>query len=928
MPVSVKYGQSELFCYMKYTIILICFLQLLLHSVNAQNSTLKGMLSDSINHENLPNAVVSVLRSKDSVLIKATRTQNNGSFIITGLQPGTVIIKISYIGFVPFADWITLPDNATRDMGTIYLIPAVRLLQEVIVRQRINAIRIKGDTIEFKADSFRVAPYATVEDLLKKLPGLEVNSKGEIKAQGQKVQKILVDGEEFFGDDPTLVTQNLRANIVDKVQLFDKKSDQAVFTGIDDGKKTKTINLTIKEDKKNGYFGKLATSAGNSGYHDSKLLFNKFTNKEKLSLYGIVSNIGTTGLNWNETATYAIGGTTGIENPGADVDTWDGNYNGHGFPLVQTGGVHYDSKWGDKKNSINLNYKTQQLFLTGAEDQNAEYISPSLSYFSTQHQSYNNKILRNKFDGTYEFQIDSVSSVKIDIGASQAHKRIDNKFLTETDLESGIMLNNGRRNITGKGDYDGCNANILWRKRFAKKGRTLSINLLGNYSHAGVKGYLYAANNFYSVDSSTAQTELVDQYKTSRSNLLNINTQIIYTEPISSHSNLMFTTTIDVTNNSSEKNSFNKAPDGKYNLPDGPTSNNYTFNISSQRGGLNYSFIKKNIRMAAGTDISFTRLKQKDIIADTIQKRYFTDWYPSANFNYIPNQTTSVGFSYNGNTIQPTIQQIQPVYQTTDPLNIAIGNPGLRPSFSHNFQLVYIKFNPLNNRNLWVDMSYHALQNAISSMDSIDAAGRRKYQYVNVSGVHNLSANINYSFKWKNPDLNIGINSNFTNSQNINIVNNEKNKTTNYNFQSGLSAGKYKDKKYNFEVNGSASYTKSVSTIGQQFKIHYWIFNIRQETDIYLPHQFQLHQDGSYLIREKTDAFTAPSTIIWNAWLGKRLLKDNSLLIRFSVNDILNQNTGIDRFTSSNYISQNSYSVIKRYFLLSLVWDFTKQQAP
>ncbi len=280
-----------------FTFLLAAFLITL--TASAQKSSIKGIITDTSSKQNLANTTITLLHAKDSILYKFTRSNERGSFTLKNLDSGKYVLLISYPQYADFVDQLSITDTSKIDLGKISMILKANLLQDVIVRTG-AAIRIKGDTTEFAADSFKVQPNATVEDLLKKLPGIQIDKNGNITAQGEKVQKVLVDGEEFFGDDPTLVTQNLRADMVDKVQLYDKKSDQAAFTGIDDGQKQKTINLKLKDSKKNGYFGKANLSAGTNGYHDSQLMFNDFKNKQKFAFYGIVSNTGTSGLNWQD----------------------------------------------------------------------------------------------------------------------------------------------------------------------------------------------------------------------------------------------------------------------------------------------------------------------------------------------------------------------------------------------------------------------------------------------------------------------------------------------------------------------------------------------------------------------------------------------------------------------------------------------------
>jgi hypothetical protein len=247
---------------MKKTLLLVVS-SLFYYLCIAQNASVKGVITDTLNKQNLSNAVISLLRAKDSIMVKFTRSRSNGTFEIKNLKGGNYLLLVTYPQYADYVDRIILTDSSSgTNTGPIRLILKANLLEEVIVKQKLGSIRLKGDTTEFIADSFRVQPNATVEDLLRKLPGIQVDKNGKITAQGETVQKVLVDGEEFFGDDPTLVTQNLRADMVSSVQLYDKKSDQAAFTGIDDGQRQKTLNVKLKDGKKNGYFGKVNLSGG------------------------------------------------------------------------------------------------------------------------------------------------------------------------------------------------------------------------------------------------------------------------------------------------------------------------------------------------------------------------------------------------------------------------------------------------------------------------------------------------------------------------------------------------------------------------------------------------------------------------------------------------------------------------------------------
>ncbi len=296
-------------------------------------TTVSGTLTDSVNNKKLLNSSVSILRQSDSVLVKYTRTDQNGLFRLQLKDTGRYILRISHPGFADYSDTLGFYAIDNRDLGQIYLTQKSKLLEEIIIKKTIAAIRFKGDTMVLKADSFQVKAGASVEDLLKRMPGFQIDKNGQITAQGERVQKVLVDGEEFFSDDPTIATKNLLANMVDDVEVFDKKSDQATFTGIDDGQKSKTINLKLKEEKKNGYFGKVEAGSDMKKFWNNNAMLNYFKGKKKISGYGIMSNNGKTGLSWQESTNF--GGLSNMETGMSD----DGGM----YVMFNNGGDEFDN---------------------------------------------------------------------------------------------------------------------------------------------------------------------------------------------------------------------------------------------------------------------------------------------------------------------------------------------------------------------------------------------------------------------------------------------------------------------------------------------------------------------------------------------------------------------------------------------------------
>ncbi|MEO7530184.1 MAG: outer membrane beta-barrel protein, partial [Sediminibacterium sp.] len=605
-----------------------------------------------------------------------------------------------------------------------------------------------------------------------------------------------------------------------------------------------------------------------------------------------------------------------------DLEGWGGSYNGQGYPKVQTGGAHYNNKWGDDKQSINGNYKIMDLSVTGANSTNTQYILPDTLYYNNQRQVFNNKITRNKGNIVYEVDFDSSSTLKIMADANMDRKTTVNQYYTEALAADSSLVNQGNRSMTTDGDVRGFNSSLLWRKKFKKKGRTISVSAKENYNTNTATGFLFADNKFFK-GGIPAGGQITDQYKVSESKLLAFDSKITYTEPLSSAASLAFNYGVTINNSSSNRSSFNKSAAGKYETLDTTYSNNYTFNIFTQKGGANFSYIKKKYRFSFGNTIGYTNFAQTEVRTGVTGKRDFVNWFPQANLSYNFTGQRGLYLNYSGSTSQPSLQQIQPLRTNDDPLNIVIGNASLRPSFRNNFNLNFNDFKALSGRSIFMGASYGTTNNAFATKDFVDSLGRRISQSINVDGNRNLNGYLDYGFKMFG--ANLGLNGNYNNSRFVNVVNNQENVTQSHSYSFGTYIGKQIEKLYDNSISANATYTTSQSSIQKNISTHYWTYNIRPDLDFFFPWKLQLHTDIDFIFRQKTSVFDHDNNVIfWNAWFGKKLLAGDALIIKVSANDILNQNIGFNRTVNTNYITQNTYSTIQRYIMISAVWSFTK----
>jgi hypothetical protein len=907
-----------------------------LHRSAQSPYTVKGAVIDSSLNQRLMNTTVCVLNAKDSTLRSFTRASSTGTFTVNKLSKGKFIMLVSYPGYADYVEHFSLDSvKKDRDFGKLYMTLKSKLLHDVIVKGTVAAIKIKGDTTEFNARAYTIQPNSKVEDLLKQLPGIQVDKDGKITAQGQTVTKVLVDGEEFFGDDPTLVTKNIRGDMVDKVQLYDKKSDQATFTGIDDGQKTKTINIKLKEDKKNGYFGKLDGAIGTDKFYQEQAMYNQFAGKKKFSVYGIAANTGKVGLGWEDGNKYGSGGLEVGDDGGfyfsggggGDLDSFDGRYNGQGIPVARAGGVHYDAKWDSDKKSLNTNYKVGSLEVDGTRNSMSQNSLPTGVQSNNSDQDFRNNVFRQKFDLMYQTKLDSTSNLKLSFDGTFKNSKNTNNYLSSS-YRTDTLLNRNSRSLTNNVDNQIFNVSAFYTKKFKKVGRTLSVNLSEGINNSDAKGYLNSETDYYNKTTAKIDsTQNTDQYKTTTSRASVFNSNIAYTEPFTKKLSLILNYGLGYNNANTDRKSFNQSTPGNYNVLDPKFSNDYSLDQLSNQFGAAFNYRTTKATLNFGTKATDVNFKQIDDYTGIAYQRTFLNWNPNASYQYRFTQQRSIRFSYSGNTTQPSIDQIQPIRVNTDPLNIYLGNPDLRPSFRNSLNVSYNSYKVLSDQSLYFYGSYSFTSSAIVSNTTTDATGKSTFQSINLNGQTPFNYNGNASYGQKVTKL--GINARFyvnaSGSRSYNYINGVLNTTNSSNYTGQFGLSKYKQKKYDFYLGAGPGYTFGSTTLQPNINNNGYTFSGDSYINFYLPGKFQISSDGNYQYKGKTQSFNETfSRLILNASVSKTFLKQDNLKLAISGNDLLNQNRGFDRSSYGGNISQNTYTTIKRYFLFSITWDFNK----
>ncbi|MES2332894.1 MAG: outer membrane beta-barrel protein [Bacteroidota bacterium] len=895
---------------------------------SGQTTPVKGTIMDTLSKTAMHNAVVYLKNPKDSSLVKYTRADAKGVFELGSITEGRYIMVVSYPNYVDWIDSVDIKGNAPLDI-TIALTTKAHLLQEVIVRQTIAPIRIKGDTTEYIADSFHVKPGATVEDLLKIMPGFSVNSKGEITTQGQKVQKVLVDGDEFFGDDPTMATQNLNAKDVARVQVYDKKSDQSTLTGIDDGSKEKTVNLVLKEEAKKGYFGSVTAGSDLDKYYQGKIAASRFTSTLKVGTLITADRTGRNGMSWEEEQDYG-GISTTVEN-GSVQFSWDGdeefsNWQQEGIPENLQTAFMLNKKFGKLKSNTSNNYSYNHLTLAGEGNTATKYILPDTIYYNNQARSNSSDKWRQSMSSKNEFNLDSMTSININAKTSNGKNHSYSLQTGEYLTDKLSPVNKSNRTNSSSGDNSSNKVDIFLRRKLNSAGTrsvTLSTGISTNQNTS--EGYLYNKTDFY-LNGTPSSQQIIDQRKLNISESRSVQALASYLEPISKKMSLNINYTFNTNNTDQDTRSYEKT-NGKYDSLNLLFSNHFRFINTSHRGGFSFNYISKKLTAKAGLAIQDLALKQTNLYKDSSLSRNFTNFFPNANMRWKFSQSGSINMNYSGSTQQPSLMQLQPIVNNNDPLNIVTGNPNLRPAFSHNIWFNLSDYKVLSNRGIWGYGSINVTENAFSSKSVVNSQGIRTTETVNVNGNFNYYAGFSISRQIMKFDVSLdpGISGN----RYVNFVNGLENITNSFSPTLGLSIRRSIEKLMSFDLSYSAGFNRSSSSINSGAVTEYWTHRIRTYAYYKFKGGLELNTDLNYNYRQKlSPTDKSNNSVVWNASLEKKLFKKTDITAILSINDILNQRIGFDRNISSNYVTENTYTTVQRYALLSLRWKFNKNRKP
>ena len=906
----------------KHFLILLGFLLTSFSIALSQNTTIKGVVKDNSNSTTMPGATVLLLQKVDSSFYKFGTTNSKGEYMLNQVKPGDYVFQVSFIGFETFYKPVSIDGNSNNiNFDDVLMNTKSENIKTVEIQDELIPIQIKDDTIEYNADAFKTNPESNVSDLLKKLPGMEVDKDGTVKAQGEEVQKVLVDGKEFFGDDTKLATENLPADMVKKVQVYDDQSDLSKITGIDDGDRTKTINLKLKKDRKKGLFGTIEAGGGvdddMNGMYDNKFNINKFKNDMQISTLGMLNNTNKQGFSRRDYINFVGGGQNisgGFRNIGSNsgVPISSGTSN-DGLTKTMAGGANLNYDF-TPTITFSGNYFYNQLDKDVRSISNKQYLTgnDSTNYKSLENQVEDQLNRNHRLNLKYVQKIDSLQTLTIKGNIIYADS--ENKLTNTNDNidNDAFYISRSNANNLYTGTYFSGSGDIVYGKRFTKKGRSIVLNLALSSGDNDKDYNIVNYNNFFVSDSTTQQTQT------------EISKDLNYTEPIAK--SIYLEVRYQRKNYQTDyKKSFydiNTITNSElYNsLLSLDYDNTYTFN----QYGLGLKINKGKSNITTGVDI------QESILSGQIASRGTSiensDWFvlPSLKWNYNPGKAAKLTFNYNTSTQQPSIEQLQPTIDNSDPLNLYQGNPDLEAEYNHTARLRYFMFNQFNFTNVFAMIRGSYTTNKITNSQSYDSRLVQTIQPVNVDYDYTISGYFYFGTPIRpiRTKINLGANSSFNKSiAFINTINNDVNRLTN-SFDISLE-NRNKDI-VDIKAGTKFSITNTEYSLNTSLNQDY--VSTLYYSDLYIDFlkSWSFNTSIEYTIYSGDNFTDNPSVPIWKSYISKRFLKGNKGLIKFSVYDILNQNVGINRTSEYNYIEDERINSLGRYYLLSLSYKITR----
>ena len=887
----------------------------------------------------------------DSTLVQGAQTTYDGIFILNNIRQGEYKLIISSVGFAEITKTIQMP-NHDLDMPTIRLEEQVQHLAEVSVQGRAAEMTVKGDTIEYNTAAYQVSETATVEELLKKMNGVEVDKEGNVTINGEEIKGVRIDGKKFFGDDVQTATKNIPADMIEKIQVIDEKSEMAKLTGFEDDETERIINLSLKKNRKKGVFGNYSGALGADMVTDEGGWFDygnpAYGTTDAARMVHFLENDARynanifTNLLLGESQTTIIGG--------ANNTNEIRSRRGRGWFGGQNAGITASENLGVNTN-IDLTGKLEkkddktELLLGGdatinhsTNDTRTQSQKESYSEEATYIDQDSTQKMTNAWDAQMrlemEYQIDSMNKIILrpQISYSNSRSEQNNSYTYERD---SVLINDGYQNQNSLQEEISASMRATYNHKFAKPGRTLTMRANVTFKNTEKNDTTYAFDNL-------SNTALVDQNTFSTNNALSYSLRTSYVEPIYGKNHFLETVlSLSGSNRNSVKDQYSMM-DGAYQY-DSVYSNALSNNMYTEQLELNYRWVSEKIDLTAGARVLATQTYSKTyygntLARDTLYNRW--NWSPNVRFRYKFGQKEFARIVYRGNVNQPTIQQMEPVRNNSDAMNETVGNLGLNPAFSHNIFAMYSKFNPEKFSSMMVGMNANLTQDALTNNTIYDKTGKRYMQTVNSEmipwyvGAHFMSNTpfCNKMFQFHSRTA-------VSYNQRVAYVLREQDadeiaqliaadqlplgdasKTGNFRMSSDLTL-RFTHKIVDIGVKNTNIYSLTHNSLNKKNISHIGDWIITGDVTFHLPKSWNIATDVSYTSRHGYQGLDDVNELIWNFSIDKTW--QNSTLT-LKVYDLLNDKKNIVQTVNETSVSYQKFNTLPTYFMLTYTYKLNR----
>lgn len=914
-------------------VVLLLFISPILH---AQQMKVTGTVSDTLKRP-LPGITVMLRDLTRTDIALGSITSALGKFSIDVKSEGLYRLSVISAGYAAFIDTLKLDGSQPiYDLGLIPLATEIKTFEaeSVLIEAEQTPMLIKGDTVEYNASSYDTRTNAVLEKLLEQLPGIEVQEDGSITAEGQPVQKIQIDGKEFFGNNVKLAVKNIPVDAILKIQVTDSKSEESEFTGVDDGQRLKTINLVLKSEKRSGYFG---TLAGGYGLPDDRYVGRsnafRFSSRMQLSILGLANNVNEVGFGWDQIREF-MGGWENMGNVnwnndqvgigGVNVGLPTQWSNDDGFITTQAGGINLNYDINDKTDitttylyggarTIRRERTYRENFLS---DNTFTTEDSSLQERRTDGHAFNMRI-RHKIDSTQEINIQTAGSWSKENTLNDATNRSIN---VEGILQNGSERNTGKLQEAIQG-----RTSLNYRKRFLKKGRNLYLGIEGGAGDEDTDSDIRATNSLYNKELGEFDLEELIQEQIFEGDTWNYNFYSGYNEPINEHNFLSigFNRSHDLEDNL--RDAFDLDPDnGMARIRNVALSNHFRRSMEQNRINLGYRLDTDHFRIRARINGEQTRLNNQYLSADTTVDQQFYFVLPDVDIRYTFEDDLRLEIEYDTYVREPSLYQLQPFVDNTNPLRIYQGNPSLKPTYNHQFEIGVRKYNRQTRKGFGASIDLEIATDAISVRRTVDSLLRQISQPVNVERAMELDGRLWYRhpFPWLKSRLSMDLNAGY--EENIVFLNGVSTPVERFSESVRVRIENRDKKVIGFYLMANLDMNQTQYAGREEFNRNTFNQRYVANIDFVLNTMWTVGSNFSYR-KYGGDAFNEQQTVpIWSAEIMNYPFRDERLELKLSGTDLLSQNVGIRRSARDSYIEEEEVESLTQYFLLTATWKLSK----